>query len=51
MGILEIFKKDNKPNNSTTENRVCGSTFLKGYTERIQNPKYLHSHEWYIRGF
>ena len=46
MGILNIFKKDNKPKNSTTDNGVFGPTFLEGWTEHIQNPKNLHSHEW-----
>lgn len=46
MGLLDIFKKDNKPNNSTTDNGVLGPTFLDGLTEHIQNPKDLHSHEW-----
>ena len=46
MGILDIFKKDNKPSNSTTDNGVLGPTFLDGLTAHIQNPKDLHSHEW-----
>lgn len=46
MGILDIFKKHNKPNQSTTDNGVFGPTFLEGFTEHIQNPKDLHSHEW-----
>lgn len=46
MGILDIFKKDNRPNNSTTDNGVLGPTFLDGLTEHIQNPKDLHSYEW-----
>jgi hypothetical protein len=46
MGILDIFKKNRKPNNSTTDNGVLGPTFLDGLTEHIQNPKDLHSHEW-----
>ena len=46
MGLLDIFKKDNKPNNSTTDNGVLGPTFLDGLTENIQYPKELHLHEW-----
>ncbi len=46
MGILDIFKKDNKPFNSTTDNGVLGPTFLDGLTENFENPKELHSHEW-----
>ena len=46
MGLLDMFKKDSKPNNSTTDNGVLGPTFLDGLTEHIQNPKDLHSHEW-----
>ena len=46
MGLLDIFKKDNKPNDSTTDNGVKGPTFFDGLTEHIQNPKDLHSHEW-----
>lgn len=46
MRILDIFKKNNKPNNSTTDNGVLGPTFFDGFTEHIQNPKDLHSHEW-----
>jgi len=46
MGLLDIFKKDNKPNGSTTDNGVFGPTFLDGLTEHIQSPKDLHSHEW-----
>lgn len=46
MGILEIFKKKNKPNNSTTDNGVLGPTFLDGLTENFEYPKDLHGHEW-----
>lgn len=46
MGFLDIFKKDRKPMNQTTENGVLGPTFLDGLTENIENPKDLHSHEW-----
>lgn len=46
MGLLDIFKKDNKSINSTTENGVLGPTFLNGLTDHIKNPKDLHSHEW-----
>lgn len=46
MGLLDIFKKDNKPNNSKTDNGIPGPTYLEGLTEHIQNPKDLHSHEW-----
>ena len=46
MGILDIFKMDNKPNNSTTDNGVLGPTFLDGLTKNFENPKELHSHEW-----
>jgi len=46
MGILDIFKKENKLSNSTSDNGVLGPTFLEGLTKHIQNPKDLHSHEW-----
>lgn len=46
MGLLDIFKKDQTPNNSSTDNGVLGPTFLEGFTDHIQNPKDLHSHEW-----
>ena len=46
MGLLDIFRKDSKPNSSTTDNGVIGPTFFDGLTEHIQNPKDLHSHEW-----
>jgi hypothetical protein len=46
MGLLDIFKKENKPNNTTTDNGVLGPTFFDGLTEHIQSPKDLHSHEW-----
>lgn len=46
MGLFDIFKKDNKPNSSTTDNGILGPTFLDGLTEHIQNPKDLQSHEW-----
>lgn len=46
MGLFDIFKKDNKPKNTTTDNGVLGPTFLDGLTDQIQNPKDLHSHEW-----
>ncbi|HEY6144488.1 MAG TPA: hypothetical protein VIV55_13845 [Flavobacterium sp.] len=46
MGLLDIFKKDNKTNNSTTENGILGPTFFDGLIDHIQNPKDLHSHEW-----
>lgn len=46
MGLLDLFKKDNKPNNSTTNNGVLGPIFLDDFTEHIQNPKDLLSHEW-----
>jgi hypothetical protein len=46
MGLLDIFKKKNKPNNLTTDNGVLGPTYLDGLTEHIQNPKDLRSHEW-----
>ena len=46
MGILDIFKIDNKLSNLTTANGVLGPTFLDDLTEHIQNPKDLHSHEW-----
>lgn len=46
MGLLDIFKKDKKSNNLTTDNGVLGPTFLDGLTEHIQNPKNLLSHEW-----
>ncbi len=46
MGIFNIFKKNNKPTISTTDNGVLGPTFLEGLTEHIQNPEDLHSHEW-----
>lgn len=46
MGIFDIFKKDNKPKNLTTDNGVLGPTFLDSLTEHIQNPKALYPHEW-----
>ncbi|MCW2120512.1 hypothetical protein [Flavobacterium sp. 7A] len=46
MGLLDIFKKDNKPNSPTTDNGVLGPTFLDGLTEHIKDPKNLYSHEW-----
>ena len=46
MGILDIFKKNNKPNNLTTDNGVLGPTSLDGLTEPIQKPQDPHTHEW-----
>src|SRR5690348_9024880 len=46
MGLLDIFKKDQTPNDSSTDNGILGPTFLEGLTEHIQNPKDLHLHEW-----
>lgn len=46
MGLFDLFKKDNKPRNSTTDNGVLGPTFLDGWTEHILNPNNLHTHEW-----
>ena len=46
MAIFDIFKKNNKSINSTTDNGILGPTFLDGLTEHIVNPKDLHSHEW-----
>ncbi len=46
MGFLDIFKKDNKTKDSTTDNGVPGPSFLDDFTEQIQNPKDVHSHEW-----
>jgi hypothetical protein len=46
MGLFDIFKKEDKPNNSTTDNGVLGPTFLDGLTEQIVNPKKLEKFEW-----
>jgi hypothetical protein len=46
MAIFDMFKKNNKSSNSTTDNGILGPTFLDGSTEHISNPKDLHSHEW-----
>ena len=46
MAIFNMFKKNNKFSNSTTDNGISGPTFLDGLTEHIANPKDLHSHEW-----
>jgi hypothetical protein len=32
MGLLDIFRKDSKPNSSTTDNGVIGPTFFDGLT-------------------
>ena len=47
MGIFDLFNKgDNKSDILNTDNGILGPTFLKGFTEHIDNPKDLHSHEW-----
>ena len=46
MGIFNIFKKENKSVTSTTDNGVAGPAYLNGFTEHIENPKNLRSHEW-----
>ena len=46
MAIFDMFKKNNKSINSTTDNGILGPTFLEGLTEHIVNPKDIHSHEW-----
>ncbi len=46
MGLLNIFKKVNKPEGNSTNNGVLGPTYLDSFTGHIQNPKDLHSHEW-----
>ena len=47
MGIFDLFNKgDNKSDILNTDNGILGPTFLKGFTEHIDNPKDLNSHEW-----
>jgi len=47
MGIFDLFNKgDNKSDILNTDNGILGPTFLEGFTEHIDNPKDLHSHEW-----
>ncbi|GAA3621783.1 hypothetical protein [Flavivirga jejuensis] len=46
MGIFDIFKKEKKNSNSTTENGVLGPTFLEDNVQHILDPKELRSHEW-----
>ena len=47
MGIFDLFKKgDKKSDVLNTDNGILGPTFLEGFTEHIDNPKDLHSHEW-----
>ncbi|WP_424003490.1 hypothetical protein [Maribacter sp. IgM3_T14_3] len=47
MGIFDLFKKgNNKSDILNTDNGILGPIFLKGFTEHIDNPKDLHSHEW-----
>lgn len=44
MGIFDIFK-NNKVVKST-DNGILGPTFLEMFTEHIQNPDKLETHEW-----
>ena len=44
MGIFDIFK-NNKVIKSS-ENGILGPTFLEMYSEHIQNPDKLETHEW-----
>lgn len=46
MGIFDIFKREKHPKNSTTDNGVLGPVYLEGFTEHIENPINLISHEW-----
>lgn len=46
MSFFNIFKKNNKPGISTTDNGIQGPTYLEGYTEHIINPKNLQPNEW-----
>lgn len=46
MGLFDIFKREKQSNIPTTDNGVLGPTFLDGFTEHIEDPKNLHSHEW-----
>lgn len=46
MGMFDIFKKQKKNSNSSTDNGVLGPTYLEGNVEHILNPQKLHSHEW-----
>jgi hypothetical protein len=46
MGFFDIFKKNSKSSQATSDNGILEPTFLENYTVQIQNPKDLHSHEW-----
>jgi hypothetical protein len=46
MGLFDIFKKGEQPQKTTTDNGVLGPSFLEGFTEHIENPSNLLSHEW-----
>ena len=46
MGLFNLFKKDNKNTNNSTDNGVLGPSFLQDFTTNILNPKDLKSHEW-----
>lgn len=46
MGFSDIKKRGATTENKTTDNGVLGPTFLEGFTEHIENPRNLLSHEW-----
>ncbi|QNR24537.1 hypothetical protein [Croceimicrobium hydrocarbonivorans] len=46
MGLLNLFKRSHKSSDAQADNGMLGPTYLQGFTDTIQNPKDLQSHEW-----